>query len=60
MKTNAAKSALLGIAAAALAGTANAAPAVTIDGVAQRWPWNTLVSSGVPSSSRTCSCVMPS
>ena len=43
MKTNAAKSALLGIAAAALAGTANAAPAVTIDGVAQRWPWNNKV-----------------
>ena len=43
MKTNAAKSALLGIAAAALAGTANAAPAVTIDSVAQRWPWNNKV-----------------
>ena len=43
MKTNTAKSALLGIAAAALAGTANAAPAVTIDSVAQRWPWNNKV-----------------
>ena len=43
MKTNAAKSVLFGVAAAALAGAANAAPAVTIDSVAQRWPWNNKV-----------------